>query len=211
MKIYILLSFVTFFALNTLDNPTESKTSSKVVSWKKSQKLNWLDFKGTPKAGSPYAAECNWEINYSYSFNPHKSKGLEFEVNCYFNAAKSWVRSSDKSEGLLQHEQLHFDIAELCSRKLRKRLSETEFQKENFKEEINVIFKDILKECDKLQNSYDEETNHGLIKSKQTAWSKSVNREIGNLYAYESNIQTLESPFVKQNLVAKLFKKLNIF
>jgi hypothetical protein len=210
MKFYILLSFVSFFALNTLETPTESKSVSKVVSWNKSQKLNWLDFKGTPKAGSPYAAECNWEINYSYSFNPHKAKGLEFEVNCYFNAAKSWVRNSDKSEGLLQHEQLHFDIAELCSRKLRQRLAEKEFNKENFKEEINVIFQEILKECDQLQNSYDEQTNHGLIKSKQNAWIKSVNKQINDLYAYENNIQTMDSPFTKQNLVSKLFKKLNI-
>src|SRR5690242_4404867 len=103
MKFYLLLSFVSFFALNTFEIPKEGKSSS-VVAWHESKKLNWMDFKGTPKVGSPFAAECNWEINYSYSFNPHKSKGLEFEVNCYFNAAKSWVRASDKSDGLLQHE-----------------------------------------------------------------------------------------------------------
>jgi len=211
MKYFIILSFISVFAIVGFEVPKESKNNIEVVLWKKDKKLNWEDFKGTPKSGSPFSAECNWEINYSYSYNPYKVKKLEFDVNCFFNASKSWVRKQDRSTGLLAHEQVHFDIAEFSSRRLRKILSEKEFNKATFKEDLIEIFSKTLLECDSIQNAYDEETNHGLIKSKQSNWEKNIQSEILNLRAFENSHQVNEIPFEDQNIFSKLISKFNIF
>lgn len=210
MKFFLILSLFSVLAHKPTDSlKKEEKSSKVVVNWEKSRNLTWDDFKGTPKSHSRFAAECYWEIQYSYSFNPSKSK-IHFDVFCHFNSSKSWVKQSERSPGLLEHEQIHFDIAELCSRRLRKRLTEAKFEKASFKEDINKIFDDILIECDSIQSAYDESTNHGLNKKSQTAWIKNVNKDLKDLEPYENNpLRTFESQMNEENFITKLFRKLN--
>lgn len=110
----------------------------------------------------------------------------------------------------MQHEQIHFDIAELCSRQLRKRLTETRFEKSTFKQEVNKIFDDILVECDSIQTAYDDLTNHGLNKKQQAEWIKNVNQKLKSLEKYENNPDSVfESALLEENFISRLFRKLN--
>lgn len=210
MKIFLILSLFSILAHKPNEKVKIEETTNKVVvSWQKDNTLTWDDFRGVPKSGSVFAAECYWEIQYSYSLNPSRNK-VHFDVFCYFNASKSWVKPHQKTDGLLQHEQIHFDIAELCSRKLRKKLAQSSFQEESFKNDINIIFDDILYLCDSMQVAYDSQTNHGLNKKQQHFWQENINNNLLDLKEFEKNPDSrLESPLTEENFIARLFRKLN--
>jgi hypothetical protein len=46
-----------------------------------------------------------------------KNGDYKYFVFCYFNKTKSFIEN--KSQNLLEHEELHFDIAEVFTRKMR--------------------------------------------------------------------------------------------
>ena len=77
---------------------------------------------------------------------------------------------------LLDHEQLHFDIAELAARRLRTRF-------EDFKdgcaepggvESIQAMVVEIDRELQEEQSRYDRETNHGADARTQDRWRRRV-------------------------------------
>ena len=70
---------------------------------------------------------------------------------------------------MLMHEQLHFDISELTSRRLKAQLEKKRFT-ENFRREIREIYDSEIAKGEEMHERYDEETRHGLSKEKQKAW-----------------------------------------
>ena len=71
------------------------------------------------------------------------------------------------------HEQLHFDIAELTARNLRVALEKKVYTR-NFRKEINEIYKREIRKGEEMQETYDEESNHGLHAKKQQDWANKV-------------------------------------
>jgi hypothetical protein len=74
---------------------------------------------------------------------------------------------------------LHFDISELYSRKLRKKLSSQKFTRATLSSELPKIISEFFKQRDQFQDLYDSETNHGTIEKKQKRWEEKVNKEPG--------------------------------
>jgi hypothetical protein len=77
---------------------------------------------------------------------------------------------------LLDHEQLHFDLAELAARKIRKRF-------EGFREScldgddpapIQAMVAEVDRELQEEQHRYDRETNHGVNVRMQDQWRRKV-------------------------------------
>src|SRR5436190_4980330 len=93
--------------------------TSEFIPWSINRKLTWNDFHGF--ASSYSQADAATAIHISARPFYHKKK-LYYDVNAYFIPNQSWFRT--KSAALLRHEQLHFDIAELYARKVRKKISE---------------------------------------------------------------------------------------
>ena len=102
---------------------------------------------------------------------------MSIDVGCEFFPEKSWYRPELCDSIILSHEQLHFDIAELHARKLRKKLAETQFT-ENIREEIREIYDDMLKRLYIFQNRYDRETNFSRNLQKQLFWNQEIAREL---------------------------------
>ena len=101
----------------------------------------------------------------------------------YFFKRKSW--SCSNSSETLEHEQLHFDIMELFSRKIR---HDFEIKKSNKQSKIESYFesyKNRFKECSVYQQLYDKETIHGTISLKQLEWEDRITRELKELDAYK--------------------------
>lgn len=145
-----------------------------VIPWSADRKLQWSDFKGTYLKTQWAAATTASSISYEFStFEKEGRLYIDFKVGCEFYPDKSWYRPELCDSLILSHEQLHFDIAELHARKMRKRLAEFQFTK-NIKEEVKVIYKAIIKELYILQNNYDHETNFSRNLEKQLIWNKRI-------------------------------------
>jgi hypothetical protein len=81
---------------------------------------------------------------------------------------------------LLEHEQLHFDIAELAVRKIRKRFDEMTNSctdpggTESLQHTITEIDRDLQEE----QRHYDRETSHGTNAAAQDRWKRAIRRRL---------------------------------
>ena len=142
-----------------------------LIHWSADRKLTWTDYKGTAKPGSDVAASTATYLGIEYSFN---SKGFGYKITCSFSKTKSW--GLHKTDYILAHEQGHFDIAEIFARKLNREMSVYKFDKDNFKEDLKNIYQRITMEKENMQNDYDRETNHSILKEKQMEWLKKITR-----------------------------------
>lgn len=171
-----LLLFVSISSAQDIEKP-----------WRSGEKLSWSDFKGSPDYEHPYAAITYSGMSYGFSAEIINGKvWVKYDVKSFFVANKSWVKrwySNDR--GLLEHEQLHFDITELYARKFRKRLSEKVFT-ENVKSEIKKIYKDITDEKVKIQELYDVETDHSKKHQVQLSWQQKIDSELQKLIDFAS-------------------------
>jgi hypothetical protein len=149
-----------------------------LVKWKENTPLGWKDFRGISPSGDPFGATASTGISYSYKFARTATQvDLIFEVYSYFDKNTSWSKKALHSPELLQHEQVHFDLAELQARSLRKAFAFATFST-NYKAEIKRIFQAHLKAMQELQRRYDEETEHALNRLKQAEWEAFVQTEL---------------------------------
>ncbi len=153
------------------------------IQWTTSKKLDWIDFKAEAPR-SRFAAYTFTVITMDYSL---KSEGnsvqAKFEVTAAFNREKSWVKKDpeSRSDAIRAHEQLHFDIAELSARKLRRRLVGLKLSRSQYKKEIQAAYNAEIEEGERLQKLYDSETNHGLDRDEQLKWRNRVDKELREL------------------------------
>jgi len=85
------------------------------IDWHERPKLQWSDFQGTVAEDSPFAAMTYWYLYYRW-------KGNKVLAESCFQTSKSWVREGKESDYLLQHEQLHVDIAQLHIRLFKQKI-----------------------------------------------------------------------------------------
>ena len=148
---------------------TGQSSDEELIHWSENRKLTWADYKGTAKTGSDVAASTATYLGIEYSFN---NKGFGYKITCSFSKNKSW--GLHKTEYILAHEQGHFDIAEIFARKLNKQMAEYKFDKENFKDDLKNIYLKITADKENMQNTYDQETDHSILKEKQMQWLKKI-------------------------------------
>lgn len=150
-----------------------------LIEWKSHKKLSWSDYKGKADAGSPAAASTATYLSIEYNFD---RTGLAYKITCSFSKNKSWTR--DRSDHILSHEQGHFDIAEIFARKLNKKMQGYRVNTSTMQNDLKKIYQDVMDEKEKMQNDYDEETNHSIIKEKQAEWLKKIESMLGDLKQY---------------------------
>jgi len=159
-----------------------SGSSSSEISWDDQRLLTWEDFKAAADEKSHADALTAIRI----SAKPIYKKGkISYDVNAYFLQEKSWFKS--KSEHLLAHEQLHFDLAELYARKIRYMISE--YTRKGIKDpkKINAGIQQLLDESNVADQQYDFETLHGALKGKQASWDRTVKLEMMILSQYSKS------------------------
>ena len=114
------------------------------------------------------------------------------DVEAYFDPTESWVVRGSRSEYLLQHEQLHFDITELHARKLRKLLQDHQgMESRKFREKrlwhwVNEKHEEVYQEMVAMQDQYDKETDHSLISSRQKEWESRINKALDDHIEFTS-------------------------
>ena len=96
-------------------------------------------------------------------------------AKAFFDKSKSWTKAADNKE-LLAHEQLHFDITELFTRKLRKKLSELNDPCGKDSKKVQGIYDKNFEELNRYQIRYDKETEHSMIETTQKTWEEKIKR-----------------------------------
>ncbi len=114
-----------------------------------------------------------------------KNNYLECIAFAIFNKNLSWT--IDTTKYLLQHKQLHFNIAELYTRKINKEFEELKNRFENEKSKYHSIYNALYIEMLKMQDQYDLETNHSQNRIKQEEWNKKIELMLNELNAFASN------------------------
>ena len=152
-----------------------------MILWSTDYKLQWTDFMGKP-AGSLKA--MTWS---TIDFNVKKIDAtiIVLEVNAYFIKKQSWRQKDFTDDFVLQHEQTHFDIAEVYTRKLRKKLSSVKYKDtKKAMPEIQKLYNETFSELKAYQKKYDEETKHSINKDEQIKWNKKIDDELQSLNGF---------------------------
>lgn len=151
--------------------PAQIELKSDTIFWCKERKLNWTDFKAnnTPAVyGALTASKILVEtikVDSLYVFN----------IRSVFLSNESW--SKDSSEYLLEHEQIHFDIAEVAARRVRRFLYNKIITDTNYKVIADSIRKKLSFQPE-TNKRFDKETGHGIAKNQQIRWRRFIDSQL---------------------------------
>jgi len=148
--------------------------------WSENRKLVWSDFKSVNK---PELFEDEAAVTYcgfGYYSNVTNALGkIEIKVFNVFQCKKSWLDTFDKNAQLLVHEQTHFDLCEVYTRKFRKTIKDLPINNFNMNnDKVESAFRRLWDEYNHKQFTYDEETVHGTIPEKQNEWNLLILKEL---------------------------------
>ncbi|MBP6333905.1 MAG: hypothetical protein KA444_00430 [Bacteroidia bacterium] len=174
-------------AIFAYDSSFTDYETSDTIRWTPDYKLKWDDFQGKADPSSKFSAQSNCMFSYK-SFADYDSGVMRLSLYLYpcFTKKASWVVAENKQDGLLRHEQLHFDICELHIRRLRQAIQNTKLNLLNPSEQIKEKFEQAWNDYQKAQAEYDLESQHGLIEKSQKYWEEKVNKELKELQTFAS-------------------------
>ncbi len=150
------------------------------IEWQEDEPLQWEDFAGDADPGSTMSAWAYSTIHMAWHCRDHQ---FQFEAVARFHKAESW-RKKDGSAALLAHEQLHFDIAELYARKLRRHFALMPDACALSDEEVRGYTGAFTEEWRACEARYDAETHHSRDYEAQQAWEHKVAGELRALQRY---------------------------
>ncbi|WP_417943020.1 hypothetical protein [Flavobacterium sp. RS13.1] len=150
------------------------------ILWSSKRKLVWDDFRGIPdtsRTNIGALTSSKIEITENDVLN-----GIpKYVVQCYFVKSKSWTTVSDASS--LLHEQLHFDIDELFTRKIRKAFDSLNIKKVKDYQIYDNVYIFYGEKCEAYQKLYDNQVYFN--DNQQEKWMKKVGAELLRLKKYE--------------------------
>ena len=157
-------------------DPTNRKP---LIFYSPAGKLNWSDFKAQPDLDDDVAALTNAGIGFSIAFHSEGDKAnLNISVLCNFNKSESWVKDDRKTPYILNHEQLHFDIAYIQAMLFVQKLRAAKYTSESFGKVIENIYNDAQESLIAMQTAYDNETKNSQLPEVQAAWNKKVDDQL---------------------------------
>ena len=151
-------------------------SSQDTLSWKPGFRLTWNDFRGKPDLRSSFLALSSTGISYRIIYN---SNTYQLDAEAFFVKSNSW-RKSKADSGLLRHEQAHFDITEIYSRKLVKIKIDLNTETKEFEKIIAEKAQKIIDEKNAFQKLYDQETKYGTDRAKQEEWLEKISILLSN-------------------------------
>lgn len=149
--------------------------------WHVDSMLQWDDFKGFTTIKNAHDASTNCNIAYYFDI---QNDTIFFEVNAYLDRNKSWRKKMKCDLDLLMHEQIHFDIAELYARLLRKELYEFPIPKNNITDTVKRIYRNHINAYKQEQEKFDRLSMNGHNKVAQNAYHANLARHMRQLAYY---------------------------
>jgi len=146
--------------------------------------LKWSDFRGPVEDGlESYSAVSYVGFRLGYKGTPRQDS-LIVVVEAFFNPDKSWHKA-DTSAYLLQHEQVHFDITELYTRKLKQQLQSATLTYKTYQQTIKDLEKKVRAEMNTVDSVYEAATDKSLYKPEQLKWNTNIRQDLDKLKMYE--------------------------
>ena len=147
------------------------ESDSNVLVWQEGVLLQSNDFRGeTGTARRPYqGAESRLTISLRFSC---RNSVPNLDVHAEFDRSHSWAKPN-MPPSLLEHEQVHFDIAELYARGTRKAFANVMNPCAN-PSAVEAISEHNNELSARAQENYDEETLHGTLPEAQATWTRTI-------------------------------------
>ena len=146
--------------------------------WNEHKKLSWDDFKGDINAAHDESAAATC-CGIGFKTN-NTTSGSKPEIIVYntFYTKKSWVRADAKLQSILDHEQGHFDLCEIYTRKLKDRIAKFDSNIPDMMKELMRIYTEVNNEYEARQQAYEKETTHGTNMPEQKRWTDMIGSEL---------------------------------
>jgi hypothetical protein len=163
----------------------ESCIKQDSIPWSNNYRLKWSDFAGRVDSSSNWMAGCAASI-YIKGF---WDNGLpNFSVSNFFIKGDAWTKDTT-SAIMLQHEQLHFDIAEIHARKIRRAVDLLRRKKVKDIGAYSTEIRKLLQMRNETDSLYDEQTSHGTYGNQQIEWKQKILKELHSLNDYAVKLQ----------------------
>lgn len=94
------------------------------------------------------------------------------------------MKKGREKKYILQHEQGHFDIAQIHARILRKRFEEIDWSRGRPDKSPQRVFDETFAECKAMQSQYDDETDHGTVDGEQSRWYQKIDHLLSEYKQY---------------------------
>lgn len=154
-----------------LENPTENANSSG-------------GDKGVPSNDCIVCSHCKPRKAGHKLFKIKNTKKCKVKVKAVIDQGRSWSKPDKQTPELLAHEQGHMDLWVAAAKAAEKEINSMEkciaatncgFEAKNaFRAVINTVMQENRDKGQKLQEKYDEETDHGRKKEEQEKWLKKI-------------------------------------
>jgi len=149
------------------------------VYYESSRPLTWNDFHEKVPSSSRFMAAVSTYMGYDLRREIKDGiVDVNLSMKVYVPKSASWASSGIKNDYSLNHEQKHFDLVKIIAGKFRNKLSSEKLNPDNYEGIINVEYLEFYREMNKIQIRYDEETSHGMNKSKQEEWNRRIENEL---------------------------------
>lgn len=142
------------------------------IYWSPCYQLKYEDFKGRPDSTNPQLANSYIRLNYTYDIQAGQ---LRFKVSCFFLKNISWTKYDLPT--LMEHEQGHFDIAELFALKLEQRFTAYKITN-NVQQDLSAIYERTLRELYAMSDQYDARIKGAMNDTPQKEFIASVRKQI---------------------------------
>lgn len=139
------------------------------IEWAENCALQWSDFAGQPDYRNwRVAALTSSIIQYRYVC---EGDSLSFEAKAIFVRNESWVKNEGRTDEVLDHERLHFDITEHHRRQLEQRIAQRRWGCQETAALERAVNRE-LKAWRDRQREYDHDTWFSIRQSKQREWGE---------------------------------------
>ncbi|WP_158070029.1 DUF922 domain-containing protein [Cnuella takakiae] len=108
-----------------------------------------------------------------------KSVGIaDIDIKLYLVSEECWVVTKEMSNYLLKHEQGHYDILALSARELYKKLlTLSALNTQQLQESVTQLSEKTQERVKKVDERYDQQTNHSRDKAAQQIWDQKIAAE----------------------------------
>ncbi len=166
----------------TEDRDIRNPTGSDTVLYNPTRALTWADFRATPRPTSRYAAEVF--TSFAYEGKSTVKNGviiLNLTAKAYMLKDQSWSRAESKNGYALNHEQRHFDITKIIVERFKRKIHPDSLTLADYNSIIQYQFIESFREMHRLQEQYDNETNHSINQAAQKRWNLRIDTELQSL------------------------------
>lgn len=154
-----------------------------IIEWSATRPLEWSDYKGHVPYQTKHGAVTAYEVRSTNTF-PNWTH-VSYEVTCVMIKNRSWVKPEHRADSaLLNHERLHFDLAECSARALRSSLQKERVPIKDCNARLQVLRDSVHASWLNIEARYDLETSHGTIVEEQARWAEKIAHTLDSLAAY---------------------------